>query len=109
LSSPFLGDDVVDDIVEQGGIAAWSPPQPPSGKWQHRLWSWIKQYQTDPERFPPIFLGYAEKDVITGQGPALLATALPEERVFSIPGDHDYPTFQAIWREQVERLARHLK
>lgn len=104
LCSPFLGYDVPQEINSQGGIAAWSPPSGKEKGWQYRLWNWVKGYQNNPAAHPPIILGYAEQDSITGQGPTLLATALSEENVFSLPGGHDYPTFQAIWRQHMDRL-----
>ncbi len=104
LCSPFLGGEILTEIEVQGGLERWNPP-PRNKQWQYRLWSWIRHYRNHPVDYPPIFLGYARDDSITGKGPALFASTLRPENVFSVPGGHDYPTFQTIWRIHLQRLA----
>ena len=108
LCSPFVGGrNIHNKIEDQGGIENWSIPD--NDNWQYRLWGWIKDYQLHPSDYPPIFLGYSRQDSITGNGPALLATALDPQHVFVVTGGHDYPTFQTLWRTHMDRLEDRLK
>lgn len=108
LSSPFVGwNGIRQEIETQGGVANWSP-QKTDENWQYLLWSWIKGYQQNSLDYPPIILGYSIKDNVVGDGPALLATALDPENVFTVEGGHNYPTFQELWRRHLDRLAKHL-
>lgn len=67
------------------------------------LWSWIKNH--DPDTTPPIWLGYGESDVITGDGPQLLAAILPTDRVFTVSGNHTINTFKTIFLHHLDTLA----
>ena len=60
------------------------------------LWHWIKTTVGDhPDKM--IYLGYGTDDFYR-QGSQLLAEVLPPDRVYAIPGGHDYPTFKALWK-----------
>ena len=104
LISPFMGwSGILNQISASGGVQNWTPDEK-SDDWQQLIWAWVKAYAEDPDAYPPIFLGYGQNDGMTGEGPALLAGCLPEERVFSVPGRHDYATFKTIWKIHLDRL-----
>jgi hypothetical protein len=51
---------------------------------------------------PALYLGYAGQDRFA---PAhrLLAAALPPARVASVPGEHDWPSWIALWQALLAR------
>jgi hypothetical protein len=97
LIAPFLGDDdIIEEIQAAGGVRSWSPGvYDPDEDWERMLWHWIKDNVAGDDPVP-IFLGYGTEDDHAPAN-ALLAELLPEERVVRIDGDHDYPTFKALW------------
>ncbi len=109
LITPFLGwDGVIHEIKDSGGLAGWQPGSfDPTDDWQRMVWSWIKDYQQQPDIAPPIYLGYAEDDGVADEGPPLLATALAAERVFHIPGGHNNEVMLTIFRRQLDGLVQH--
>lgn len=105
LVSPFLGRASIHrEIRHAGGVAAWQSTSTDPQDWERMIWSWIKNY--DPATAPPIWLGYGENDVVTADGPPLLATVLPAERVFTVPGNHTVATFKTIFMRHLDTLAR---
>ena len=105
LTSPFLGGAPIHrEIRGAGGIAAWHQASDDPQDWERMIWSWIKNH--DPAITPPIWLGYGESDKVTADGPPLLATVLPAERVFTVPGNHNLATFKAIFLRHLDTLAR---
>jgi hypothetical protein len=105
LSSPFLGRQSIHrEIHRAGGLAAWSATSDDPQDCERMFWSWIKNH--DPATTPPIWLGYGDSDVLTADGPLLLATVLPSERVFTVPGKHTAATFKASFLRHLDTLAR---
>jgi len=103
LTSPFLGWRAIQrEIRRAGGLAAWQRTSEDPKDWQRLLWSWIKR--RDPA--PPIWLGYGENDILAAGGPPLLATVLPAERVFSVPGNHTIATLKTLFLRQLDTLAK---
>ncbi len=49
-----------------------------------------------------IYLGYGTDDAFAGAN-ALLANALPQERVFREKGGHDWPVWKKLWTDFLER------
>jgi pimeloyl-ACP methyl ester carboxylesterase len=105
LTSPFLGWRFIHrEIRRAGGVAAWQQTSDDPRDWQRMLWSWIKNH--DPAATPPIWLGHGDGDILAAGGPPLLASVLPAERVFSVPGNHTISTFKAIFLRHLDTLAR---
>lgn len=110
LVSPFMGwGSIHKEIEKAGGIKGWIPQQSKRQDWQRTIWSWVHDYTDHSADYPPIYLGFGDEDSMTGKGPQLLGEALAPEHVFTLPGDHDYPTFQAIWTEHLNRLEGQLR
>jgi pimeloyl-ACP methyl ester carboxylesterase len=104
LTSPFLGGSSIHrEIQRAGGVSVWSATSDDPQDWERMLWSWIKNY--DPATTPPIWLGYGDSDILSADGPPLLATVLPSERVFTVPGNHTASTFKAIFLRHLDTLA----
>ena len=68
------------------------------------IWSWISRQDFNTQ--VPIWLGYGENDILTRSGPPLLATVLPESRVFSVPGNHTIATLKTVFSQHLVRLAK---
>jgi pimeloyl-ACP methyl ester carboxylesterase len=104
LASPFMGWSWIrEEIQLAGGIRNWQPEESQIADWQLLLWSFLHLYASNPEDYPPLYLGYGKNDYLIGTGPELLGEALEKSHVFSLPGGHDYPTFKAIWAEHLNR------
>lgn len=103
LTSPFLGwPGIHSEINQSGGLAAWMPNESDPKDWERMIWRWISQQDFSTQ--VPIWLGYGEGDILTLAGPPLLATVLPEERVFTAPGNHTIATFKTLFRQHLARL-----
>lgn len=101
LLAPFLGTrGVISEVVAAGGLQRW--------QWQD---------DGDPERaflaelaaspfntpdFPEIHLGYGLQDHYMAAS-ELLAERLPPQRVFGLPGGHDWETWQGLWQALLAR------
>jgi len=107
LLAPYLGEDhVVAEIAAAGGLKMWRPGNVAAGGHVRRVWSWLKRVYAMPHEgpAPQLYLGYGNRDWFA-RGNALLAESLPTDRVFIIPGGHDWKTWRALWR--VMLAARH--
>ena len=110
LTSPFLGwNHILSEIQEAGGLNNWTPPPDRENNWQYLIWTWIKEYETEKEKYPEIYLGFGENDLMTSSGPKLFSQTLEKEHYFSIPGNHNYKTFKKIWRQHMIRLEEKFK
>jgi pimeloyl-ACP methyl ester carboxylesterase len=97
LLAPFLGDrKIVREIAGAGGLGAWQPDERTEDDYQRRLWQWVKRYSKGSEKLPALFLGYGEGDPFAPAS-RLLAQVLPVERVLTVPGGHDWQTWQQLW------------
>lgn len=105
LISPFLGwDAIIHEIRDAGGVASWQQVTTDTSDWSRLIWSWIKKYGATPETFPPIYLGYGRNDWLSDEGPPLLATVMPADRVFSVPGNHTVDTFKVLFSRHLDFL-----
>lgn len=105
LCSPFLGGSAIyQEIRIAGGVGTWSATSDDPNDPARSLWTWIKKH--DRASSPPIWLGYGENDFIVAEGPPLLATVLPAERVFTVPGNHTVATLKTIFLRHLDTLAR---
>jgi len=96
--SPFLGwPSILNEINETGGLMNWDPgPYDADKDWQRMFWHWLQQGAAGSRELPLLYLGYGTEDpYLTGQ--ALLATILPADRVFAIPGNHTAKTMRELW------------
>ena len=101
--APYLGEErIVEDVAAAGGLAAWSPEQSRVRGYQHDYWAWLKGYVSSQARRPPLYLAYGEGDRYA-QAQRLLAGALPDRRVLTVPGGHQWETWQRLWELALER------
>ena len=66
---------------------------------ERELWRWLVR---PPAGAPPVWLGYGRDDRL-GEGHRLLRQALPAERVFDVPGGHDWAPWRALWQAWLDR------
>jgi pimeloyl-ACP methyl ester carboxylesterase len=100
LLAPFLGEEkVIDEVAAAGGLTGWQPPETLApDDFQHRMWVWLKEEGVQG-RIPlniPLYLGYGRSDDFA-RANGLLGKELPPERVFVVPGGHDWQAWRAAW------------
>ena len=97
LLAPYLGEDVVDEIVAAGGLARWQPPAAiAKDDYEHELWAYIKTATAHPEAAPAIYLASGDQDRF-GAGHRMLAPLIPAERRFRVRGEHDWGPWFTLW------------
>lgn len=98
LLAPYLGGKaLIKEIAEAGGVMKWDPGHVSQNDFQRSLWAWFKNYLPVCKPALPIYIGYGTRDRFA-EANMLLADLLPRERVFAIPGRHDWRTWKQIWR-----------
>jgi pimeloyl-ACP methyl ester carboxylesterase len=99
LLSPYLGeDDVVNEVKGAGGLAAWSPRQPPAEGDFRALWLFLKGFEKPDPALPPTWLGYGTKDRLREPDEMLAAVLLPSH-VFTAEGGHKWSTWRKLWEQ----------
>jgi pimeloyl-ACP methyl ester carboxylesterase len=92
--APYLGDEIIEEIVKAGGIQKWEPqPNPSFEDYEADLWKWLKQGHGNI----PLYLMYGADDRMA-DGHKLLAELLPPDRTITIPGGHNWKTWTALWK-----------
>jgi len=105
LLAPFLGErEILQEIVQAGGVRKWEPGDYDDNDWQRLLWHWLKRYDQQQDRLPPIYLGYGDDDLYAmGQG--LLATILRRDHVIAIEeGTHSVNTVKELWAIMLDNV-----
>jgi len=101
LLTPYLASTgLVADIGRAGGLRRWSAlnsgRQDPEGV----LLNWLAT--TPLGELPRIWLGRALADRFAATA-TMLADLLPAEQVASVPGEHDWASWRALWRLILDR------
>lgn len=106
--APYLGERTITaEVAASGGLAAWAPPgRIPDDDDDRRIWQWLKTLTTPTrdvgaERLPSLYLGFGVDDRFATSH-RLLAAAMPADRVFTAPGDHDWPAWRAVWSAMLD-------
>ncbi|MFH0977069.1 MAG: alpha/beta hydrolase-fold protein [Spirochaetota bacterium] len=96
--APFVGDkDVIDEIKASGGPAKWTPKEAiAKGDYQRGLWVWLRNYSLENKNLPKLILGYGMEDEFA-YGDDLLAQMLPNDRLFTLSGGHDWDTWTRLF------------
>lgn len=103
--APYLGEKpLLSQIERAGSLARWQAPAGPQGQEAEvRIWRWMQRHLASPAPQPPLYLAFATRDRMA-QGHALLASALPPDRVFTTPGGHDWPEWRRLWLQALDTL-----
>lgn len=101
--APYLGpEEVIDEIAAAGGPARWRPPtRVDDGDVGRELWSWLAPWLAGEQKIP-LHLGWGTADAFD-RANRLLASALPEERVYTHPGGHDWKVWESLWETFLDR------
>jgi pimeloyl-ACP methyl ester carboxylesterase len=102
--SPYLGEqDVIDEVVQAGGLRTWHPALNVALDDQHKIWQGLQSYESQMKSTQRVYLGYGLNDKFaTADG--LLAAVLPPGQVLTTEGGHDWPTWKSLWQRMLERL-----
>jgi pimeloyl-ACP methyl ester carboxylesterase len=101
LIAPYLGESRIhQEIARAGGLESWDPGQWTAEDYERTLWAWLRRHGGGAD--PAISLGYGRSDSFAMSN-RLLAAALPDERVTSTPGGHDWAPWLRIWETLLER------
>lgn len=103
LLAPFLGTrGTVAELAKAGGLNAWTPAQSVATDLEQRTLLWLRDFLQQQTRAPMLYLGYAQHDRFA-PGHLLLADLLPENRVVTAEGQHDWDSWARLWRLVLER------
>jgi hypothetical protein len=101
LIAPYLGESRIhQEIVRAGGLPAWDPGHWTQEDYERTLWAWLREHRGNAD--PVISLGYGRSDSFA-MGNRLLAAVLPENRVVSTTGGHEWAPWLRIWETLLER------
>ncbi|HEX4822875.1 MAG TPA: alpha/beta fold hydrolase [Candidatus Polarisedimenticolaceae bacterium] len=101
LLAPYLGDDTLRREIESaGGLRSWNGDDARGGLDGaiRGAWGWLRDTRT------PIWLGYGRSDRLR-RSHALLAAALPAERVATVDGGHVWAAWKALWAQLLAKGA----
>lgn len=98
VMAPFLGRrDLPAAIAQRGGLSTWDGHMPQADGHDLALWQWLRGYSDSPSERPPLYIGYGESDRFSFSH-RLLAAVLPAERVFVVPGGHEWAPWLRLWQ-----------
>ncbi|MET0961881.1 MAG: alpha/beta hydrolase-fold protein [Noviherbaspirillum sp.] len=101
LLAPYLGESGIhQEIARAGGFRAWDPGQWRAEDFERNTWAWLKQQ--DGAAPPVIRLGYGVRDGFAMSN-RLLAAALPQDRVNSTAGGHDWAPWLRLWETVLDQ------
>lgn len=100
MMAPYLGEPAVLDEIRAQGLDAWEPGDVDAmedgrEKVTRRNWRFVREQLARPGGMP-IVLGWGEQDPGVPEF-ELLATALPEGRLFHRPGGHGWATWSPLF------------
>ncbi len=98
LLAPFLGTQgTVAELAEAGGLASWPAETSTATASERQMLVWLQRVLSRPPLRPTLYLGYGRDDrFVTGH--RLLAERLPNARVVTADGGHDWETWATLWR-----------
>ena len=96
LVAPWLGEEeLLEEIRAAGDLQDWRPETIAEDDFGRRIWQVLRRV-TAPESHIPVLLAYGTGDDLA-PGHRLLARELPDERVFTVDGGHDWDAWGALW------------
>jgi pimeloyl-ACP methyl ester carboxylesterase len=105
LIAPFLATSgTIGEVVAAGGLAAWQPRSFVPGDIERGLLAWLKSPEFAAAIRPRLILGYGTDDRFA-EASLLLAGVMRRERVISMTGGHDWPTWRRLWRRILDETS----
>lgn len=99
LFAPYPGNRTVTREIAAHGLAHWPAAADYALNDERRGWRALQALAAAGT--PPVWLGYGTDDRFA-PGHALMAAALPAAACCTLPGGHDWPTWQALWQRWLE-------
>ncbi len=101
LLAPYPGTgDVLAEIRAAGGAALWCQHQT-STLDERAWWHWLARESLQAQWTSPVYFGTGSTDrFLSGQ--RLLSDLLPDDRVRVLPGNHQWPTWKALWEDWLD-------
>lgn len=100
--APYLGKRTLQkEIIDAGGPLNWRGrrfAREPDDL-EREVW---ESLVAPPAGGPPVWLGFGRDDRFA-DAHRLAAQALPAERVFDVPGGHDWPPWRTLWHAWLDR------
>jgi pimeloyl-ACP methyl ester carboxylesterase len=101
LLSPYPGTgDVLDEIRAAGGAGPWSQQQHTCVD-ERAWWHWLAQQSTHGAWPTAVYFGTGSNDRFQ-RGQVLMSDLLPPDRVFTLPGAHQWVTWKALWEHWLD-------
>lgn len=101
LLAPYPGNRMTTaEIAYAGGLQAWVPDVIPDADTERYHWHWLKTHGNT--KHIEIHLGYGEDDRFA-ESHLMMAQGLPVARVDKIPGDHEWPVWQQLWHNFLDK------
>ena len=105
LLAPYPGNRMTTgEISSVGGIHAWTPAPIAADDTERRIWFWLKNHAGSI----PVHLGYGLDDRFAA-GHVLMAQALLPANLDTLPGSHDWPVWQQLWQNFLDRQFMYLQ
>ena len=74
----------------------WQAPATPAVPIdEESFWGWLQAHGGKPA--PALYLGYGVDDRFATSD-VLLGAVLPPAHVFTVPGGHDWPVWETLWK-----------
>lgn len=103
LLAPYPGSRILtNEVRKAGGLGQWRA-HGMEGDGERRVWHWLQSQQARRMNAPQIHFGYALQDRFASDQ-QLMAKALPEAHVDTVDGAHDWPAWQRLWNNFLDRL-----
>lgn len=101
LLAPYPGTaDVLTEIRAAGGATAWCQ-QPTSALNERTWWQWLGHESVKGDWTTPVYFCTGSGDRFLG-GQRLLSDLLPDDRIRVLPGNHQWPTWTALWEDWLD-------
>jgi pimeloyl-ACP methyl ester carboxylesterase len=98
LLAPFLGTQgTIAGMAAVGGLKSWSAAASAATDAEKAMLVWLQNYVVKQPSAPLLYLGYGREDRFA-PGHLILAEELPDNRVVSAEGGHDWTTWLTLWR-----------
>jgi pimeloyl-ACP methyl ester carboxylesterase len=101
LLTPYLASTgLVAEVLRAGGLQSWADVNQGRDEPDRSFLAWLAA--TPPARLPQVLVGHALDDRFATTA-AMLAGMVPEDRMISVPGGHDWASWTSLWHLMLER------
>lgn len=107
LLAPYPGNRILTgQIKAAGGLQQWYADSAADNDAERRIWRWLhtQREQTAAAQNPQMHLGYGREDRFV-PGLQLMANTLAAHAVDTVAGGHDWPAWQQLWINFIDRTA----